>query len=231
MEMIDAVRARHAVRNYQNKAIEPEKAEALQRAVEEYNAQFGLSIQLCLDDPQAFSNFLARYGNFKNVSNYFALVGPSSEGASLEKCGYCGQKLVLLAQTLGLNTCWVGLSYDKKKNAVKVKQGEKLHLVIALGYGETQGKASGSKPMSKLCRNANNEEFPAWFVAAMQASLLAPTALNHQKFLITLHKKRVEAQSLPGSYSRVDLGIVKCCFEIGAAAAGAQQGTDWDWVS
>jgi hypothetical protein len=27
-----------------------------------------------------------------------------------EKVGYWGEQLVLLAQTLGLNTCWVGLS-------------------------------------------------------------------------------------------------------------------------
>ena len=230
MDLIEAIEARHSVRNYLDKAIEPKKAETLQRAVDEFNEQCGLSIQLCLDDPEAFGNLLARYGNFKNVRNYFALVGPNS-GEFEEKCGYYGQKLVLIAQTLGLNTCWVGMSYSKKKNVIVVKENQKLHLVISLGYGKDQGRASGSKPMSALCKNDSADPLPEWFTAAMQAAMLAPTAINHQKFLISLQQdNRVKAQALRGSYSIVDLGIVKCNFEIGAEAAGAVLGKDWFWV-
>ena len=229
MDLIEAVRARHSVRRYLDKAIETEKAEALQHAVDEFNEQSGLSMQLCLDDPRAFSNFLARYGSFRNVKNYLALVGPKSREFE-EKCGYYGQKIVLLAQILGLNTCWVGLSYSKKKNVIVIKENEKLYLVVSLGYGETQGKTSSSKAMDSLCKNVDEGPLPDWFVAAMEAAMLAPTAINHQKFLMTLQGNRVKAEALRGSYAIVDLGIVKCNFEIGADAAGAVLGSDWSWA-
>jgi len=229
VELIEAIQARHSVRSYLDKAIEPEKAAVLQQAIDEYNEQSGLSIQLCLDDPLAFGGFMARFGNFQNTKNYIALVGPATEGFE-EKCGYYGQKVVLLAQTLGLNTCWVGMSYSKKKNIITVEDDDKLNLVIALGYGENQGKASSSKPMSALCRNDGEGSLPSWFIAAMEAAMLAPTAINHQKFLMTLQGNKVKAEALRGSYARVDLGIVKCNFEIGAEAAGATVGSDWFWA-
>ena len=55
----------------------------------------------------------------------------------------------------------------------------------------------------------------------MEAALLAPTAVNQQKFkFILLDGNKVKAEttfSLTGkSYLYYDLGIVKCHFEIGA---------------
>ncbi len=229
MDEWTAVRERHSVRSYLERAIEPEKVEALQSAIAECNERSGLRIQLCLDDPAAFDSFLARYGSFKNVRNYIALVGPKGEGVE-EACGYFGQKLVLLAQMMGLNSCWVGGTYNKKKNAVSLKEGEKLHLIISLGYGENQGKARKSKSVGELCKNESEGAFPDWFTQAMEAALLAPTAINHQKFLMTLMGKKVKAEALRGSFSIVDLGIVKYNFEVGAAAAGARLGEDWQWA-
>ena len=52
-----------------------------------------------------------------------------------EKCGYYGERLVLKAQQLGLNTCWVAMTYSKVKTAFTVNSGEKLFIVISLGYG------------------------------------------------------------------------------------------------
>lgn len=229
MNVYEAAKARHSVRSYLDKSLEPEKVETLKQAVLKCNEQSGLNIQLCLDDPAAFDSFLARYGSFKNVKNYLALVGPKSESAE-EACGYYGQRLVLLAQMLGLNTCWVGGTYSKKKSAVRLGANEKLYLVISLGYGETQGKARKSKPLNVLCKSDIPGELPAWFAAAMETALLAPTAMNHQKFLLTLAGNTVRAEALRGSYAKVDLGIVKYNFEIGAEAAGAHQGQDWQWA-
>ena len=78
---------------------------------------------------------MAHYGKFKGVTNYLALIG-KKESSLEEKCGYYGEKLVLFAQELGLNTCWVAMTYSKIKTAFQVEKGEKLCIVIALGYGE-----------------------------------------------------------------------------------------------
>ena len=49
-----------------------------------------------------------------------------------------------------------------------------------------------------------------------EAALLAPTAMNQQKFFFTLAGERVLAKAGTGFYTRMDLGIVKYHFEIGA---------------
>ena len=55
------------------------------------------------------------YGKFKNVKNYLILIGKKTKNFS-ELCGYYGEQLVLYIQSLGLNTCWVALTYKKIKS-------------------------------------------------------------------------------------------------------------------
>ena len=120
---------------------------------------------------------MAHYGKFEGVSNYIALVGPKSPSLE-ETLGYCGQQLVLKAQELGLNTCWVALTYGK--SAASVLDGEKEICVISLGYGKTQGVPHKSKPIEKLCNYSEN--LPDWFLQGMRAAMLAPTATNLADF-------------------------------------------------
>lgn len=123
--------------------------------------------------------------------------------------------MVLKAQTMELNTCWVALTFSKVKSAYTQGSGEKLAAVIALGRGATQGIPHKSKPMEDLAKV--NGPMPDWFRAGMEAVLLAPTAVNQQKFRFTLNEDgRVSAQATGGFYSKIDLGIVKYHFELGA---------------
>ena len=86
--------------------------------------------------------------------------------------------------------------------------------MLSLGYGTTQGTAHKSKSMDALCHTEG--AMPEWFRKGMEAAMLAPTAMNQQKFLISLLGNNVTAKSLGGFYSKVDLGIVKYHFEMGA---------------
>lgn len=112
MEFLAAIEQRHAVRAYLNKPIEKEKADALRLLIEECNRKGDLHIQLVLNEPKAFDSFMAHYGNFSGVTNYIALIGKKC-GDLDEKIGYYGEKIALYAQTLGLNTCWVAMTYKK----------------------------------------------------------------------------------------------------------------------
>lgn len=221
MDLQEAIRSRHSVRAYIDRPIEGEVLEQLRQTIAECNQESGLSIQLCHNEPQAFSGRMARYGKFKNVSNYIALVGKKTDLLA-EKCGYYGEKIVLKAAQLGLNSCWVGLSYSKGKTAAVVNADEKLALVISLGYGETSGVSHKVKRIEDLCRVKG--EIPAWFRAGLEAAQLAPTALNQQRFRFELQGNAVKAIALLAPYSKVDLGIAKYHFEIGAGNA------DWHWV-
>ena len=206
---------RHSVRQYLDKPLDAAVLARLEQEMEACNRESGLHIQLIANEPKAFSGLMAHYGKFSGVSNYFALIG--RKGPDLdEKCGYYGERLVLTAQELGLNTCWVALTYSKVKTAFTVGNGEKLAVVIALGYGETQGTAHRSKPFSGVSATPE-QDAPEWYRNGVQAALLAPTAMNQQKFRFSLSDgNRVSAQPGTGFYTRMDLGIVKYHFELGA---------------
>lgn len=213
MDIIKAIEERHAVRSYTGKEIEPEKVDELNKEIEKCNKLGNLNIQLILNEPKTFTGFMANYGKFNNVTNYIALVGP--KGANLqEHIGYYGERLVLKAQQLGLNTCWVAGTYKKRKCACTINSGEKLVCVIAIGYGETQGVPHKSKPVEELCKT--DGKMPAWLEKGMHCAMLAPTALNQQKFLFTYDGKSLKLEALKGAYTKLDLGIVTYHFEIGS---------------
>ena len=213
MEALELMKQRHSVRQYKPRAIEPEKRAALNDLCSELNQKAELSIQIVYDEPNCFDSFMAHYGKFSGVHNYIALIGKKSPKLE-ETLGRCGEQLVLKAQELGLNTCWVAMTHGKSRAIVG--PGEKQVCLISLGYGETQGVAHKSKPMQALCRCA--EPIPEWFEKRMTAAMLAPTAMNQQKFRFELRADgTVKAACGSGFYTKLDLGIVKYHFE---AASG-----------
>ena len=211
-DMMELMKARHSVRQYENRPIPAEIRAQLDGYVAELNRQGGLNMQILYDEPVCFSSRLAHYGRFENCSNYFSLVGKKAPDLE-ERCGYYGELLVLKAQELGLNTCWAALTHGKSKAVIS--SGETEVIVIALGYGKTQGAVRKSK--SALEVSNITADSPDWFRNGVEAALLAPTAVNQQKFRFTLSGNTVTAKhGLLGSCLKIDLGIAKCHFELAA---------------
>lgn len=210
MQILDLMRSRHSVRQYENKGIEYEKKEILNKLIEEINEGTGLNIQACYDEPDAFNTFMAHYGKFDGVSNYIALIGKKSND---ELIGYNGEKIVLKAQELGLNTCWVAMTYGKGKAKINKNKGEKVYCVLALGYGKTQGVSHKVKTKEQVLEI--NGSAPDNIDNIVEACLLAPTAMNQQKFKIVCNDGNVSViKNGIGFYSNVDLGIVKCHLDL-----------------
>lgn len=218
---LDTIKARHSVRAYTDKPLNLEQIQALQAEIDACNKEGGLSIKLVTDDSEAFDSAMAHYGKFSGVRNYVILAGPKDTLNLEVRCGYYGERIALLAQDLGLNSCWVALTFKKRYVKTLLGEGDKLVVVLALGYGETQGIAHKNKDMDRVCMSIPSSA-PDWFYHGVKAALLAPTATNQQSFkLVYTDKKRdgkpyVIARSEGGFYSKVDLGIVKLHFEIGA---------------
>lgn len=223
MTLIEAIQARHSVRRYQHKPLPEETVKALQTKIEECNRLGHLHIQLVTQETKAFSGMMA-YGKFSGVENYLVMAG--KKDATLdERIGYYGEQIVLLAQQMGLNTCWAGVSYRKVKGAYTVHEDEKLTCMIALGYGETQGVSHKTKTEHEVSNIS--EDTPSWFREGVRAALLAPTAINQQKFFFEY--RHPEGARLPQviakrhfsmvGYTQMDQGIAKLHFEIGAGKA------------
>lgn len=216
MNLMEAAQSRHSVRQYLEKPIDGETFAALQEEIAGINREAGLHFQLVANEPRAFDCAMAHYGKFSGVTSYVALVGP--KGSTLgERCGYYGERLVLRAQQLGLNTCWVAMSYKRIPNVFQVEPGEKLTVVLAIGYGAVQGTAHRSKAATDVSNAGSGT--PEWFRSGVACALLAPTAMNQQKFTLTWTQEGVRAQAGMGFYTKLDLGIVKYHFELGADGA------------
>ena len=216
MDIKEAIRSRHSVRHYTLQPIPAELTHDLNTLIASCNAQSGLSIQLILDDPECFDTLFTHYGMFKNVRNYIAIVGPKSLPGLEELAGYYGQQIVLAAQMMGLNTCWVAGTYGRSKCKAVRSPGEKIVCVIAIGYGENNGTKHRSKPLSKICGVAE-KDMPVWFKNGVKAAMMAPTAVNQQNFFITLEKGEPVITAGRRAMAKIDLGIVKYNFE---AASG-----------
>ena len=219
MTLLEAVSARHSVRKYVDKELSADIIAALQDKIAECNKVGNLNIQLVQNETRAFTGMLS-YGQFSGVKNYLVMVGKKSKDLD-ERVGYYGEQLVLFVQTLGLNTCWVGLSYRKVPEAYNVGKDEKLVCMIALGYGETQGIGHKIKSIEEVS-NASDIT-PSWFKKGVEAALLAPTAVNQQKFSfehVGVKNNRHQIRAKKGfsmiGYTKMDLGIAKYHFEIGA---------------
>ena len=221
MTLLEAIEARHSVRKYKDQPIPDGILEILQDKIKEINEVGKLHIQLVTEEPKAYKGIMA-YGSFSGVRNYFIMAGKKAADLDV-RIGYYGEQLVLLAQTLGLNTCWTGMSYSKVDGTYELAEDEKIGCYIALGYGETQGAGHKVKDVRDIS-NASDLT-PKWFRKGVEAALLAPTAVNQQKFYLEYigfkdYSKLPKVAAKPIfsmiGYSRMDLGIVKYHFEVGA---------------
>lgn len=228
MTLQEAIKARHSVRAYKNEPLADDVSRRLEEEIIEVNQIGRLHIQLIQNEPKAFLGTLAKYGKFRNVTSYLVMAGKKADDLD-ERIGYYGEHLVLLAQTLGLNTCWVGLSYKKIPNTYVLDEGEVIKAYIAIGYGETQGSNHKIKTVEQVS-NAS-EITPLWFKRGVEAALLAPTAVNQQKFsfeYVGMKDNRHQVRAKKGfsmiGYTQMDLGIAKYHFEVGAGKE------HFDWV-
>ena len=213
MDLIEAMEMRHSVRQYESGKLPEDVVRAIRDEIAACNQQGNLNLQLVVDEPRAFGGFKAHYGKFSGVENYVAVVGKKSSNLE-ERCGYYGQRIVLKIQQLGLNSCWVGLTYSRVKGAFQLGVGERLLALIALGYGKTQGVAHRSKEVAQV--STGFDDAPQWFKNGVQAALLAPSSMNQQKFHFTYQDGRVLAKAGVGINTKLDLGIAKYHFEQGA---------------
>lgn len=212
MTIREAIDVRHSVRAYTKRPIDGEIQKALEDEIALCNEKSGLSIRLVLNDPDTIKGLLT-YGAFENADNYIALIGPDTDDL-YRLCGYFGERLVLLAETLGLSTCWIAGSYKKARVKKTLCEGEALAAIISIGYAAKPGKPHKSKTYERVTETTG--PVPDWFREGVNAALLAPTAINQQQFRITLHDGEASVKALPGPYSLIDLGIVQYHFEIGA---------------
>ncbi len=213
MTDLEAIYERHSVRQYKPDRIEEDKVKELKAKIDELNLEGDLHLQFIEDAGKTYNRLINRASGLGSAPSVIACVGKDAKDLD-QRVGYYGEKLVLFAQQLGLNTCWTG-TFNRKNIDADIPEGYRLVISIAVGYGKDGGKVRKSKSASQVSEAAG--ERPEWFDNGVEAALLAPTAINQQKFMIRLGvDDKVEFIDKGGVLSQVDIGIVKCHFEIGS---------------
>lgn len=237
---IELLRSRHSVRSYVDTLL-PEvvrnhlKAEVTQiRTMEQ-----GIHFQLFFDDGDPFKGFKSSYGLFKGVRNYLACVVDTTTPFAYQRAGYFAQQFVMYAVSLGLATCYVGGTYDKKRVKAQFRAGWELPFIIVFGEDAKQTGSLLSRFMVKQIHRhdrkpidfliGTEEEKKAMIAndkvlaSGLEGIACAPSAVNRQPVRVKVDNGEIIAFT-EGNTSRdmVDLGIAMWNFR---AAAGGE----WDF--
>ena len=226
MNLKEAMNARTSRRTYLETPIAEDKLNMLKEMIDQINEQGGLSLKLIWEEPTAFGKLRKSYGMFKGVRNYVLLIGKNNDKDAREKLGYYGEKLVLLATQLGLGSCWVGGTFDRSIGNAYIQPDEFFSGVITIGNVEPD-KSWKERMISKLTHRKTKAidemmrvvgEPPEWFLEGMRAVQKAPSAVNAQPVTFTYEQGKVSAYVAAEKYGheKIDLGIAKLHFEIGA---------------
>lgn len=224
MDLMEAIQVRTSRRTYLETPISEDKVKRLEEKINEVNKPGRLGLKLILKEPSAFNKFRKTYGMFKGVQNYILLIGKTEPDVK-EKLGYYGEQLVLLATRLGLGTCWVGGTFDRSIGSAYLKADETFCGVILLGNVEEE-KSWKERLISKVTHRKTKAieemmkaegEVPEWFLSGMKAVQKAPSAVNAQPVTFTYQQGIVSAYASGKlGHEKIDLGIAKLHFEIGA---------------
>lgn len=223
-DFLNAIETRKSRRAYTIEPIATEKVAYLQKKIQRFNMDGRLSLHWLEHGGEAFTA-LKSYGMFKNVDAIIVLKGSRSTADLLERIGYFGELLVLEATALGLGTCWIAGTYNKKSKLFSLENDEELVAILSIGnvppeqtmkekfiYRTVRRK---SIPLEKFY--TADSEVPQWFLTGIEAVQKAPSAIHSQRVRFHYAENGVTA-SVPGTWptDRIDLGIAKLHFALAA---------------
>jgi len=223
MNDLEAIELRKSRRSYLDTPIEQRKFNELSNLLDKYNAEADLSMSLIEDGNEAFNGLGKSWGFFKGVRTIIVLKGKKDDPNLKEKLGFYGEMIVLKATRLGLGSCWVGGSFDRNANCIKILEDEELVCVITVGNTEEELTFREKLIHGLTHRKTKDAEelyyaegdLPQWFIEGIKAVEKAPSAMNAQPVKFLYKDGGVKAFVKETSkLGLVDLGIAKAHFLI-----------------
>jgi nitroreductase len=213
----DAMRARRSVRRYTASPTD-----------EQLSRLGALARQLTW---QGVRIMLLKGPGLKNAirgTDVYAVIAATKETLG-EQEGYAGEAMALECAAMGLGTCWLGAGFYKSivRRAAKAKDNERIKCVLSIGQCDSpRSKHKRRKPLEKICgmADAQRAALPAWQQSALNAAMLAPSAINRQpwRFVVAPGALQVLEAGSNFGYGPIDRGIAMLHVAVGAMDAGAQ---------
>ncbi|MCD6204065.1 MAG: nitroreductase family protein [Candidatus Marinimicrobia bacterium] len=245
--IIEIIRARRSVRTYRPDRIADNLRQYLLNAMQELQAgPFGHHARFRLLDRRDFSDqrkVFGTYGFIQNAPCFIVGTITNTTGA-FEDYGYLLERLILMAQKLGLGSCWLGGSFKRNRYAklLDLKENEVIPAVTPVGYPAEKpalrdklirlgAGSKNRKPRQELFfentfHQPLNDEAAGKYSTALEMVRLAPSASNRQPWRVVKINNRYHfyLQRTPGygrllpeiDLQKVDIGIALCHFELSA---------------
>lgn len=239
-------RQRHSVRNFTSAPLDHDTVNALNSAITDINThEAGMHFQLVTGDPAPFKGFARSYGFFSGVTDYIAAVADTSFAGYRERAGFFGMRLTMRALELGLGSCFVSGTYSSSHVGARVRVGETLLFLIALGHMDTS-RRPGLISRMMLAQMHRRHPAPESFLVsdmpadrlyadlprlhdALEAMSIAPSAMNKRPARLHIVKTAdgydITAAVPEGNPAQeIDLGIAMW------AVSDVWPG-EWDWAN
>jgi hypothetical protein len=259
MTIIESIKIRRSCRSYSDRAIEPEKlAELKQFLASNTKTPFGSKICFHLLDFNEMET-----GELKNLTTYGVIKGTrrfivgttEKRPMAMEDYGYCMERNILKATSLGLGTCWLGGTFKRRGFAdkIRINEGELLPAISPVGYPRDTrsvvdrmfryfAASDKRKPWDELFHLHDTDSIltdhhSGGFKIPLECIRMAPSASNKQPWRIIKDKNQdafhFYLRRTPGyenvvkyvKLQNVDMGIAMSHFELSAKELGLKG--DW----
>lgn len=244
----EAVTKRYSVRNYTDKEIEAEKINAIETFIASLDNPFGkkVNFHFLYKNDISEEQRIGTYGVIKGAMNFIGTT-IKLEPRALEALGYEFETLVLYLAHLGLGTCWLGGTFDRKgfAHAMKLNEGELLPIITPYGYA-AEKKHIKEIAMRKMIKADKRKDWIELFYKTdfstpltkdeagelafpLEMLRLGPSASNKQPWRVVVeddvlhfYEQREPGYSdvFPYDIQRVDLGIAAAHFDFSVREKG-----------
>ena len=252
----EIIRSRISIRSYDSRDIPADTIEKINKFSERISGLFDCQIRVkIVHVPTLEKDIEQKLGTYGVIrgTNYFIAAAHDKGILNSVSAGYVLEKIVLYATSLGLGTCWLAGTFNRSafSQAMQLKQGEVLAVIIALGYPQAQklhlidsvfrtfAKSRTRKPWDQIFFDENfqtplSQSSAGQYAEAFEMLRWAPSASNKQPWRIL--KKGNEFhfyifRTSPGNnkipFSNLpflDLGIGMSHFELSAYELGLPGG-------
>lgn len=243
-----AVKERYSVRNYMEQEVEHDKVKQIETFVKSLDNPFDKKVNFHFLDNKGMMNQekLGTYGVIKGAKQYIGAT-IKSEPYALEALGYELETVILYLAHIGLGTCWLGGTFNRKNfaQAMDIGETELFPIITPYGYAALK-KHMKEKVMRKMIKADYRKEWAQLFfkndfetplskeeAGALEFSLemvrLGPSASNKQPWRILLkdnvchfyeYKEPGYSDAFSYDIQRIDMGIASAHFELAVKEKG-----------
>jgi len=234
--MKEAIIKRESVRNFIKQPLTTDDTKFINEYIANEENQKGLFndiklniIEMNIDG----SNKIGTYGFVKNFSGIIFATIPNRQDYLIDY-GFVLEKLVLELTRIGIGTCWLGGTFERKSLVSKyAEEGDIIPAIIVLGYQKNSRHLQEriirmvAKPKKRLdvskfttVKNLNTFED---YSEEIEMLRLAPSASNKQPWRITVDDSiyfDIETKKNYEMFSKIDLGIGVSHFYLTAVENG-----------